>query len=327
MPREGGIPRPDDPDSIFRHGLHCDHWIEPFFHVKTLYSDTIFCFAQNGFSTYPTNPCAICNEYRPCRMPNFTNGQTRFNWAYDVGTLDPVPVAGEAAYFAPFDPNLPDLIGAAWQLLVSNWDVIEFLACKISYYNPKMPPAPWARDFLKLFIMDGFGRVALSQKTVAPAWAFTGDLRFYGIEPTNPAVGVAIGATTGAILGRLQNYLLGRNITRTANPTEIAKKNNAFCAVVDMAAIILHELVHELDETYLHLSGSAQTYPFAAKDQVVTPPACDAAQSMMYYSFHVMMRDRYSRCLANSTNCATLGSRNSWMSGHGTSGTWQWRPI
>lgn len=336
------IPRePDWSGGQVRH--HCDHWNEPSFSTSELYADTLFCFLGNGWSEYPSNSCFLCAERLPCNYPVLTPGFQWFQWADPIeGTI--IPPGEVAAYLKPYQPDLPDLIESAWALLMRNFDVVEYLACKISHYNALAPPAPYLADFFREAIFSGSSRVAISPMSGVEliagnwggAWAFTDSFVSTTIprDGYDPRVGVVIPANQSGWLTRELRYKLGRAVPSSGSlsPSEKSDRDNGMCAIVDAAAVILHELMHEASErwvwedgavTFMN-NGTMQTVSYGqefADDRALSPPGCNKAQSMIFFSFHVVMRERIS-CLADSFCCSQLGSRDSWMSGHARGNTW-----
>lgn len=272
-------------------------------------------FSQYSQWEWPSTCCCppLLNAVEVCEPPSLKDQLARFK---EMTVYYP-SLGEDFGANQVLTPTLDTLLFtcAALDILRKNMDIALWAACLVQSWSPEMAGLDLARRLMSLATPDGNGKLPFTITFVdystdpkspgATAWARESSIKAdHRPGVYLPVSGIYLDSSGGTHTSLWANQILDWNKGGGA----------AFCVAIELAADILHELIHLSGDDYL--GGVVPSWPDSSnvpgtrhednsEEAVVVPPCWDEAR-MVASVFMYGMSQRVT-CLGKFRCCSRMG--------------------
>ena len=272
-------------------------------------SATRRCFAwEYGKADWPVTDCCPPDNMRtrPCTPPSKTEAEAMFARLIDGSGWNPA-LADHAT------PSRADeqLLGAALVILFANFDLAVWAACLVKAWSPEMFGVNLVPSLERLMTLDGsgllpFGVTWVTSLGLASMAAFTRSIP----EEERERLGLVVPIEP--------DWWTEKSARFAGTDSE-----DAFCAALQVAGTVLHELIHIIGDDRGAVSAGPPVIGILFgtvtnerganhEDKSLANPCWDEPR-MVATIFRWAVSQRYP-CLASSANCSEYGE--DWLFAH-----------
>lgn len=301
----------------------------------------VYGFSPSGFP--PTGCGRLCVDPRACVVPT-PSAQRPYTLVQPTGPVDdmnpdatePVP---EHQLGRGYYKTLLPLVDTAWAFLLDNLDVVDWLSCEITEYSADLPldeqlslqeGLQYFEDHKVPYPGESMGRCLERLLTEGEAvLAIDPEPWFDASGKPEGATGIAFNKWRPDLAGPqgvqipgahsawlkwaelLNTHLDSEGLSRTGQTRFTVPPENAMCAVMSAAAVIVHELLHSCGGKNYPLVGEPELPQWTTGEGVA--PYCNIETVMLHGSLMILMGQRYP-CIQTAACCSNLDSAD-WMAG------------